>query len=319
MSSILATPSPLQTGQTSLFVTGRFPRRKALILLLAVLGGFLLTYAWNARLADDDIGFNSANAMLGHDANATAIGSIASGVLFAFVSGLAGSFTACNVAVFGAVGPLVGQSRTRRARLARTFKPLGWMAAGMLPVSAAYGAVVGIAGTHMPQFSTARTAGLSPRAVQSMIAFGIVGTVMILCGLAALGLIRDPLAGISRRFRNAPLVLMGALIGGFLIGRPYPLFRELFRHAAHSHNALYGATAFVLQSVGNITVMAILFLLLSYVAGAPVQRWLTAEPARTSIVTASAFLVAGVFSVLYWDVRLLHGLGYIWFPTAPWN
>ena len=44
---------------------------------------------------------------------------------------------------------------------------------------------------------------------------------------------------------------------GFLIGRPYPLFRIMFRSAAEQHNVLYGAAAFALQSVGNIVVMAV--------------------------------------------------------------
>jgi hypothetical protein len=286
---------------------------------LGALGGLLVAYAWSASLVDDQIGFNSANTMLGHNANTTAIGGIASGIAFAFVSGLAGSFTACNIACFGVVGPLIGQEQSRGARLLQTVKPLGWVAAGMIPVSAAYGVLVGIMGTRMPQFSTANTGGFAPRTIQSMVTFGAVGVVMIGLGLAALGLMPDPLAAVSRRFRNAPLVLMGVLIGGFLIGRPYPLFRDLFRHAANTHNPLYGAVAFSLQSIGNIIVMSLIFILLSYGAGGRVQRWLAAKPSRISVLTASAFLVAGVFSVIYWDVRVLNRLGYIWFPRAPWS
>lgn len=318
MSALTVAPEA-SARQTSLFVDGRFPRRRVLVLVLSALGGLLVAYSWSARTADDTIGFNTANALLGHDARATPISGIASGILFAFVTGFAGSFTACNVACFGAVGPLVGSATSRRDKLARTLKPIGWMAVGMVPVAAAYGALVGVVGTHMPQFSTAKTAGLSPRSLQSMIAFGSIGLVMVVLGLAALGIVGDPLAAVSRRFENAPLVLMGALIGGFLIGRPYPLFRAMFRSAATSHNPLYGMTAFALQSVGNIIVMALMFLILSYGFGGRVQRWLTARPGRTAIVTAAAFIVAGVFTMIYWDVKVLARLGYIWFPTAPWN
>jgi hypothetical protein len=42
---------------------------------------------------------------------------------------------------------------------------------------------------------------------------------------AALGLVRDPFGRLARRFPNAPMVFMGALIGAFLIGRPFALFR----------------------------------------------------------------------------------------------
>lgn len=305
---------------TSLFVNGLFPRRRVLVLLLSVLGGLLLAYAWSSQVADDDIGFNTANTLLGHNAVNTPLTGIATGVLFAFVSGLAGSFTACNVAVFGAVGPLVGQSGlTRGQRLARNLRPLGWVAVGMLPVSAGYGVLVGLAGKHMPQFSDAGGSGISPRIEQAMITFGVIGVVMVVLGLAAAGLIPDPLAPLARRRPNAPLVLVGVLVGGFLIGRPYPLFRNLFRHAAEEHNPFYGAVAFSLQSIGNILVMSLLFLILSYGFGGRIQGWLSAEPGRAATLTAAAFLVAGAFTVVYWDVRLLARFDYLWFPTAPWN
>ncbi|GAA1997045.1 hypothetical protein [Catenulispora subtropica] len=320
MSTLTTTEPPLTPkSPTSLFVNGWFPRRRALIFLIGAAGGFLLSYLWSAKLADQDIGFTSADAMLGHTASTTPIGGVVSGIVFAFVTGLAGSFTACNVAVFGAVGPLVGRAESRRTRLLHTLRPVGWLTAGMIPVSAAYGALVGVAGTRMPQYSTKAGHGITPRTAQSMIAFGLVGGVMIVMGLAALGIVSDPLAKVSRRYPNAPLILMGALVGGFLIGRPYPLFRKMFQHAADSHNALYGAMAFTLQSVGNIVVMAVLFLLLSYGLGGRLQRRLAVNPTRTSILTGAAFLVAGFFTVFYWDVKVLHRLNYIWFPTAPWN
>ncbi len=321
MTSLIASPDTLQPRQSSLFVNGYFPRRRLTVLLLGILGGLLVAYLWSAQLADDDIGFNSANAMLGHTANSpTAITGIGSGILFAFVAGLAGSFTACNIAVFGAVGPLVGQrSLSRGGRFLETLKPLGWMAVGMIPVSAVYGALVGIIGTRMPQFSTASSHGYSPRTIQSMIAFGVIGLVMVMCGLAALGYIPDPLARISSRFKNFPLVLMGALVGGFLIGRPYPLFHDLFRHAATEHNPLYGAGAFVLQSLGNMIVMGLLFILLSYALGGRVQRWVTANPARGAILTASAFLIAGIFTIAYWDLKVMSRIGDFWFPSPPWH
>lgn len=321
MSETETAPSPVlpAPSTSSLFVSGDFPRRRALILVLSLIAGVLIAYAWSAQLVDDDIGMNTASAVLGHDANTTPISSIATGILFALVTGLAGSFTACNIAVFGAVAPLVGQNKTRRARLAQTLKPIGWMAVGLVPVAAVYGALVGITGTHMPQFSTTAGSGLTPRAVQSMIAFGLVGLVMVVLGLAAVGVIPDPLAGISRRFPQAPLVLMGILVAGFLVGRPYPLFRDLFRHAATTHNPFYGAAAFVLQSVGNIVVMSLLFLLLSYVAGGRLRDWLGGKAGRTATVTASAFVIAGVFTLVYWELKVLGRVGYLWFPIAPWN
>jgi len=36
-------------------------------------------------------------------------------------------------------------------------------------------------------------------------------------------------------------------------------------------------------------------------------------------VTAAAFIVAGVFTMIYWDVKVLARYDYLWFPKAPWN
>jgi hypothetical protein len=309
-------------GGTSTFVNGHFPRRRGLIVLLSSIGGFLLTVVWSAQFVDSTIGDGIANTMLGHDAKETPITSIAAGIAFAFASGVAGTFTACNIAAFGAVAPMLGSTESRWSKLRATLRPVGWLAVGMIPVSALYGVLVGIIGTRMPQFSTAaNTPGtLSSRGIQSLIVFGVIGLVMVYLGLAALGLVRDPFRRISQRFPNAPMVFMGVLIGGFLIGRPFGLFRQMFRDAAESHNPLYGAVAFTLQSVGNIVIMAILFLVLAYFTGGRLQRWFAANPTRVATVTAVALIVAGVFTFMYWDIRMLARREIIpWYPTAPWS
>ncbi|MDX8037069.1 hypothetical protein SK803_43345 [Lentzea sp. BCCO 10_0856] len=292
--------------------TGPFPEHRRRVVALSVLCGFLLTVVWSASFVDRVIGDNVANTLLGHDAKATPITGVLAGIVFAFVSGLAGSLTACNVAVFGAVGPLI---RERPATVRETFAPLGWIAAGMISVSAVYGAVVAVVGTRMPQFSTAAsTGGLSPRNIQSMIAFGVVGLGFLWLGLIALGLLRNPMA----RHPRVPLVLMGALIGGLLVGRPFALFRVLFRDSAESHDIAYSVAAFVLQSVGNIVVMALLFLVLVHGTRGRLQRWFAAKPARLSLVTGAGLLIAGTFTLLYWDVRVLARAGVLWYPMIGW-
>jgi hypothetical protein len=319
MAHTTSTPG-LQAG-TSTFVNGHFPRRRGLIILISGIAGFLLTVIWSAEFVDSTIGDNVANTLLGHDAKQTPIAGIAAGIAFAFVSGVAGTFTACNIAAFGAMAPMLGSARSRWSRLVHTLKPLGRLSVGMLAVSATYGVIVGLAGTSMPQFSTAAVAAgtLSPRGIQSMVVFGLIGLVMIYLGLASLGVVRDPFARISRRFPNAPMVFMGVLIGMFLIGRPFALFRQMFRDAAESGNPLYGAAAFSLQSIGNIVIMAILFLILAYCTGGRVQRWLAAKPRRLTVITASALIIAGAFTFLYWDIRMLARRDIIpWYPTAPW-
>ncbi|HVK25443.1 MAG TPA: hypothetical protein VM677_29140 [Actinokineospora sp.] len=298
-----------------------YPTRKGLVIGLSALVGFLLTVVWSAKFVDSTIGDTIANGMLGHDAKATEISGIGAGIAFAFVTGIAGTFTACNIAVFGAMAPVLGTTDTRMGRLKATLKPLLWLSVGMTAVSATYGLLVGIFGTAMPQFSTAKNVAgqLSARGVQSLVVFGVIGLAMVYLGLAAAGVVRDPFAKISERFPNARMVFMGALIGGFLIGRPFGLFRALFRDAAESGNPLYGAAAFTLQSLGNILIMGVLLVLLATLLGGPVGRWFAADPRRVAVVTASALIIAGVFTFLYWDVRMLAGRGILpWYPLAPW-
>jgi uncharacterized membrane protein len=172
----------------------------------------------------------------------------------------------------------------------------------------------------MPQFSTVKLSPgtVPPVLLQAMVVFGVIGLAMIYLGLAALGVVRDPFARISRGFPNARMVFMGILIGGFLIGRPFPLFRQMFRDAATEHNPLYGAAAFILQSLGNIVVMGVLFLVMANFGS--LRRWLAAKPGRVAAVTAASLLVAGVFTVLYWDVRLLSAVQVIpWYPVVAWG
>ncbi|MEV0998804.1 hypothetical protein [Nonomuraea sp. NPDC050202] len=289
------------------------PRRRWLLVTMSCLAGFLLTVVWSASFVDTTIGGTVTDTLLGEGAGERPLAGVAAGVVFAFVSGLAGTFTACNIAVFGAVAPMVSEGGQTRRLLA----PLGWLGAGMTAVSALYGAVVGAVGVAMPQFSTAQNVAgaLSPRSIQSMVVFGVIGLAMLYLGLAAIGLVPDPFA----RAPRARLVFLGALIGGFLIGRPFPLFRHLFRHAAEGGNPLYGAAAFTLQSLGNVVLMAVLFLIVARFGGG-LRRWLQARPGRVAAVTAATLIVAGVFTFLYWDLRLLARREIIpWYPVAPWS
>ncbi|MFI6510339.1 hypothetical protein ACIBCT_22275 [Streptosporangium sp. NPDC050855] len=295
------------------------PRRRGLIIALSVLAGFALTVVWSAPFVDKVIGDGVTGAILGHEAAQAPLAGILSGIAFAFASGVGGTFTACNIAALGAVAPLMGEGRSLRGRLGQALPPLGWLVAGMAVVSAAYGVVAALWGTGMPQYSTATVStGLAPRLIQSMVVFGVIGLALCYLGLAALRLVKDPMEAVSRRFPHARSLLMGVLIGAFLVGRPFGLYRRLFRDVADSHNPLYGAFSFVLQSMGNIIVLTVLFLLLAVVAGGRLQRWLAAAPGRIAAVTGSAFLVAGVFTFLYWDVRLLARTGLIWYPIITW-
>lgn len=293
--------------------------RRSRTLLIGFLAGLALAVLWSYKLVDDGIGQNIAKTTLGHDARTTPIGGLLSGAVFAFVTGVAGSFTACNIAVFGAVGPMVEQQEGRRQSLGTLLRPLGWLVAGMLPVSALYGAIGAWLGTSIPQLSTDKVGAMPVRLLQSSVVFGLIGLALIYLGLAELRLVPDPLARVQQRHPNARLVVLGALIGGFLIGRPFPLFHKMFLYAAEHNNPVYGASIFVLQSLGNMLIMGLLFLLLTLAGRGWLVRWMSARPGRIAGVTAAMLLTVGVFTVIYWTIRVPAIFGYGWFPTMPYN
>ncbi|MFG3708973.1 hypothetical protein ACGF7U_30180 [Micromonospora sp. NPDC047670] len=293
------------------------PAGRGRIVLLATAAGVLLSVLWSYELVDHVIGDSVANALLGHDAKATAIGGTLAGLVFAFVSGLAGTFTACNIAMAASIGPMsqAGAGSATKTGLRSLVRPVAWLTAGMVAVAAVYGFVGVLVGEGLPQLSTATVGGLPVRLVQSMVVFGVIGLTFVYLGLAALGVLRDP-------FANRPaarVVVLGALVGGFLIGRPYPLFNKLFHWAVETGNPLYGAGAFVLQSLGNIAVVTALFALIVVLTRGRFVRWLAASPPRTAALTGGMLIALGVFMVVYWDVRLPAMFDYGWFPTMPYN
>lgn len=290
--------------------------RRGPLVVLSLLAGLAIAVLWSAQLVDDDIGVSTASGMLGHDSLTTGITGGAAGIVFAFTAGLAGTFTACNVAAFSAVAPLMENAPSAVARMRLALRPLGWLTVGLVVVAGGYGAIGATVGKSIPQLSNALVGAMPERIMQSMVVFTVIGLVFIYLGLAAAGIVPDPFRRISARFSYAPQLVMGALIGGFLIGRPYPLFFKMFQYAASTHNGLYGAAAFILVAVGNILIMAILFLALS---ASKFQQWLSADPARIAKFTASALLIGGAFTFFYWGVRLPSHFGYGWFPSMPWH
>lgn len=289
---------------------------RAYLIFFSLLAGLIVAMLWSAKLVDDDIGVNTASGILGHNSLTTGINSSIGGILFAFVAGLAGTFTACNVAVFSAVAPLMEDAPSFAERAQRALRPVGWLAVGAIVVSGVYGAIGAVAGPSIPQLSTAHIGHVPVKTLQSVIVFTVIGLIFIYLGLAAANVVPDPLARLTARFQYAPQLIMGALIGGFLVGRPYPLFFKMFKYAAATHNPLYGAGSLILVVVGNILVMALLFLLLTMTR---FPQWMAARPGRVARFTASAMLIGGAFTVVYWGIRVPAHLGYGWFPAMPWH
>jgi hypothetical protein len=305
--------SVVEPGTTPSITTEneRRPRSAVRFAVAGAVAGVLLAIAWSFTFVDSVIGDNVANSLLGHDAKATAIGGSVAGLAFALVSGLAGTFTACNVAAFGMVPQVAGSTTTRGLR--GLLAPLGWLTVGSLAVAMGYGFVGVLLGDRLPQLSTATTAGGLPvRLVQASVVFGLAGLALLYLGLAALRLAPDPFAGRPR----ARLLALGAIVGAFLVGRPYPLFHKLFVYAVEDHNPAYGAAVFGLQTIGNLLVMVLVVVIAAKLSGG---RLLNAASRGGAVATGFALVLVGVFLVVYWDVRVPALFGWGWFPTAPWN
>jgi hypothetical protein len=60
--------------------------------------------------------------------------------------------------------------------------------------------------------------------------------------------------------------------------------------------------------------MALLLVIVAAVFGGRLGRWLTADPRRAVVLTAAGLIAAGVFTFMYWDLRLLSNRGIIWYP-----
>ena len=276
--------------------------------------GLGLAIVWSPSFVDQTIGENGATTILGYSVTATPITTVLMAIGFAFVSGLTGTFTACNVAGLSAIAPLSGG---RHSSLASPLRSLGWLALGTSLVAGLYGAIGALVGPNIPQLSHALIGHFPIRLIQSMAVFGILGLVLLVMGLAAMGVIRvHPLDG---RSASARLVLIGGLIGAFLIGRPFALFVKIFEYAAATHNPALGALVFVLQSLGNIALLALVFLGIAVVGRGRLMRWLAARPDRLARFNAVALLAAGTFLIAYWCVRLPAVFGIGWWPRVPWS
>ncbi|MGI5238422.1 hypothetical protein [Dactylosporangium sp. CA-139066] len=292
------------------------PVRRGRTVAIGAAAGVLLAFLWSSKLVDQVIGERVADAILGRDADASAIAGTFGGLLFAFVSGFAGTFTACNIAMAASIGPMSVAGGAGERPSARAFlRPVGLLALGMVAVSATYGFVGVLLGDRLPQLSGATAGGMPVRVIQSAVVFGVIGLALAYLGLAMLGVLPDP-------FATRPawrVVALGALIGGFLVGRPYPLFNKLFHWAADTGNPFYGAGALALQSLGNVVIVTVVFALLMAGTRGRFLHWLTADPRRTMALAGALLIALGVFDVVYWDLRVPAHFGYGWFPAAPYN
>lgn len=303
--SLTVTTTPLNAPTPSLSATPKLAATS-----LAILAGVALAVFWSYEFVDNVLGQGIHDALIRGPLDT----SVLSGALVGgLVTGLAGTFTACNVACFATIAPLTqgvepGPVTTSRRQLLRTAAGrLGILALGLGLVAFLYGILGVLAADYLPQLSDGKTGSYPNRLVQASLINGILGLAFVVLGFRALS--GRAIAGTRRGMLG-----MGALLGLLLVGRPYPMFRELFADAAHSGNPLQGGGALLLVAIGNIAIMALLAIAMLVTAGPALARLSGKHPSSTTAITGVLLLALGVFSVVYWLWRVPAMFGGFWFP-----
>jgi sulfite exporter TauE/SafE len=288
-------------------VAADYPLARRLTYLVAAVGlGVILAGFWNFRVVDgfgaDIVAASTIGEYRGKAGEFAVLGT-AFGFLFAFVAGLAATFTACNCVAFAMIPGLMCAPDARTGRTA-ALRSLRVMLFWVVAVSAVYGAFVGWLGPAGAAALNARDV----RFAQAAIVFSVLGFVMLAWGAIELGLLDRAVRRSSaetRAFFAQPATkagVMGAMIGAFAIGRPYPVFREFLLYAAQAQNPLYGAAVMTLQGIGQITVMIAVFLIILWVFQRQLRSWVMTRPSQPAIVSAFALVAGGAYFVFYWGI-----------------
>jgi sulfite exporter TauE/SafE len=282
------------------------PGRRLWYLLLAVAAGVVVAGFWNFRVVDgfgaDIVAANTIGDYRGKAGDFATLGG-AFGFAFALVAGLAATFTACNCVAFAMIPGLVCAPDAKAGRTT-ALRSLGIMVAWVAVVSAVYGAFVGWLGPEGVAAINARQV----RFAQAGIVFSVLGIAMLVWGAIELRLLdrwTSRATPATRAFFAQPTTkaaIMGALIGAFAIGRPYPVFREFLLYAAQVQSPAYGAAVMVLQGIGQILVMVAAFLVIVGVFSGGLRRWILARPAQPALVSAVALVAGGAYFLFYWGI-----------------
>src|SRR5688572_10390075 len=165
-----------------------YPLARRLTYLAAAAGvGVIIAGFWNFRVVDgfgaDIVAANTIGEYRGKAGEFAILGATF-GFLFAFVAGLAATFTACNCVAFAMIPGLVCAPDAKAGRAA-AFRSLRTMLFWVVIVSAIYGAFVGWLGPMGAEAINARQV----RFAQAGIVFSVLGLAMLLWGAIELGLL----------------------------------------------------------------------------------------------------------------------------------
>jgi len=288
-------------------------RSRVFYAVAAIAGAVLIAGFWNFRLVD---GFGRdvvAGNLIGDAdqlSSTFAANGLGFGVVFAAVAGLAATFTACNCVVF-AMLPGLAAAREQRSSGSLALGALGIFTAGVLLVGAVYGFFIGMLGADgIAAFNSGAVRGAQARTV-----FSVLGVAMLAWGAFDLGFlepVRRRLSPVTLAFIEQPTTkagLLGLMVGTFAIGRPFPVMRDFLVYAATAQNPLYGAGVMMIQGLGQIALMVVLFLVLVVGFGRALARWSTTRPQQPALVSAMALLAGGTFFVFYWGLSFAFDIG----------
>ncbi len=104
-------------------------------------------------------------------------------------------------------------------------------------------------------------------------------------------------------------LILGIMVGLFAVGRPFPVFREFLVYAASASNPFYGASVMMIQGLGQIAVMALLFFLVVWLAGDKIGRVATEKPYKFRMVSSVALITGGMFFIYYWGLAFVFDIG----------
>ncbi|UFJ41466.1 hypothetical protein LOK74_02705 [Brevibacillus humidisoli] len=291
-----------------------YPIRKRLRwAFFALLLGVLVAGFWNYHLVD---GFGReivAGKLIGDTqalAGTSGENGWGVGFLFAAVAGLAATFTACNCVVF-AMLPGLTCSAEGASQRTHVLRALGIFTAAVVAVNVAYGWYVGSLGPEAIQAYNER----SMRLLQAQVTFSMLGLILLAWGIISFGFADRLISRLSmktRLFFSSTLTragLMGILVGFFSVGRPFPVFRDFLTYAASINNPLYGGAAMAIQGLGQIAVMVALFLLLFWLFGKRIARWVSEKPQQMELLSAFALMAGGAYFVYYWGLAFAFDIG----------
>ncbi|MFH5884332.1 hypothetical protein ACG2F4_08475 [Halalkalibaculum sp. DA3122] len=290
-----------------------YPKSKRVAYTLgAVVFAVLLAGFWNYHLVDgfgkeviagNTIGDTSRLAG-GYEQHGSGFGFI-----FAAIAGLAATFTACNCVVFAMIPGLA--CSTDGSGTTSAMKAFGAFTAGVLVITGGYGIFAGFLGAEGVEVLNQRSVRLG----QAQAVFSMLGLIMLVWGGLELGYldrIKQRFSATTRAFFNqttTKALLLGTLVGLFAVGRPFPVFREFLTYAASAQNPIYGAGVMMVQGLGQIAVMALLFFIILWLGGDRLGKAAVQKPYRFRLISGLALITGGTYFIYYWGLAFIFDIG----------